>query len=203
VSSWLRYGERQAEELKLNTFDRDGFESALGLIKKLTCEQNPSVFIPALTAICSKVGVAVVVAPAPKGCPVSGAIKWLNTDRALIMLSLRGKTDDTLWFSFFHEAGHLLQHRKKITFLDVLVEDGLAPKEEQEADAFARDGLIPRKLYQEFISHRLFNEKQILGFAKKLGIAPGIVVGRMQFDGDIDKNKMNHLKAKYTWRLKD
>ena len=50
------------------------------------------------------------------------------------MLSLRYKSNDQLWFSFFHEAGHLLLHGKRLFFLEV--EEHLDGQEEEEADAF-------------------------------------------------------------------
>ena len=36
------------------------------------------------------------------------------------MLSLRHKSNDHLWFTFFHEAGHLLLQSKKAAFLEEL-----------------------------------------------------------------------------------
>lgn len=199
VSSWLRRGERAAEDMRLGDFDREAFESALQSIRALTAESDPKVFIPKLTDLCARVGVAVVIAPAPKGCPVSGATKWLTSDKALIMLSLRGKTDDKLWFSFFHEAGHLLKHGKRMTFLDILGEDGLNPQEEREADAFARDMLIPPANYAELLAQHMLNDRAIRNFAKQINVAPGIVLGRLQYDGHIGWQQFNYLKISYRW----
>jgi addiction module HigA family antidote len=199
VSAWLRQGERRAEDMRLGDFDRDKFEATLKQIRALTTESNPKVFVPKLVDLCARVGVAVVLAPAPKGCPVSGATKWLGSTKALIMLSLRGKSDDKLWFSFFHEAGHLLKHGKRMTFLDILGEDGLNPHEEKEADAFACDLLISPADYQNLVSQSLIGERRIREFAKQIGVAPGIVVGRLQHDGRIGWQHCNHLKVSYVW----
>jgi addiction module HigA family antidote len=199
VSAWLRYGERTAEDMRLGEFDRDEFESTLKKIRALTVERDPKVFIPRLTEECSRVGVAVVFAPAPKGCPVSGATKWLGTSKALIMLSLRGKTDDKLWFSFFHEAGHLMKHGKRMTFLDILGEDGLNPNEEREADAYARDVLIPPSDFKALSAHTMFSERTIREFAERIGVSAGIVLGRLQFEGRIGWQQFNHLKVSYRW----
>lgn len=199
VSAWLRQGERSAEDMRLNDYDRQTFEVALQEVRKLTVESNPKLFIPKLTDICARAGVAVVLAPAPKGCPVSGATKWLSTNKALIMLSLRGKTDDKLWFSFYHEAAHLLKHGRRITFLDILGEDGLNPQEEGEADAFSRDELIPKNSYKTLIAKKPFTEKVIRELARELNIAPGIVLGRLQYDRHIGREKFNHLKVRYSW----
>lgn len=199
VSAWLRCGERAAEDMRLGDFDADEFESALQRIRTLTAERDPKLFIPRLTEECARVGVAVVLAPAPKGCPVSGATKWLGTNKALIMLSLRGKTDDKLWFSFFHEAGHLTKHGKRMIFLDILGEDGLNPQEEREADAFSRDVLIPPSEFKTLLAQAVISERMIRDFADRIGIAPGIVLGRLQFERRIGWQQFNHLKVSYRW----
>lgn len=199
VSAWLRQGEREAEKLRCVEFSRERFEAALQDIRGLTLERDTSKFVPALVEKCAQAGVAVVFAPAPKGCPVSGATKWLSAHKALIMLSARGKSDDKLWFTFFHEAGHLLKHGKRLIFLDILGEDGLKPEEEEQANAFARDFLINAASYREFCGNGLFTEAAIRAFAQQEGVSPGIVVGRLQFDRRLGWDRLNKLKVSYRW----
>ena len=200
ISAWLRVGEKAAEDMRLGEFKSDLFESVLWEIKELTIEKDPKVFIPKLEEKCSAIGIAVIFAPAPKGCPISGATKWIGTNKALIMLSLRGKTDDKRWFTFFHEAGHLLKHGRKMTFLDILGETRLNSQEELEADAFARDMIIPPLEYKKLISETSFTVKVIKDFAKNISISPGLVLGRLQFDGIVGWNLFNHLKTRYEWQ---
>ena len=69
-------------------------------------------------------------------------------------------------------------------------------KQEEEADAYARDKLIPRDDYDEFIMG-VINEDTICTFADRIDVAPGIVVGRLQKDGLIDYSWYNGLKTKY------
>jgi hypothetical protein len=82
--------------MRLGVYSPKAFEAALQQIRVLTCEKDPNVSIPKAQTLCAAAGVAVVLEPAPKGCPVSGAAKWLGPGRGLIMLSLRGKSDDHL-----------------------------------------------------------------------------------------------------------
>jgi hypothetical protein len=42
-----------------------------------------------------------------------------------------------------------------------------------------------------------------LRFARVVGIAPGIVVGRMQKEGLLEWNRLNHLKEKYSLGVAD
>jgi HTH-type transcriptional regulator/antitoxin HigA len=197
TATWLRQGERRAKAVECAPYDKSQFKAALAEIRKLTNEVEPDVFVPRLIEVCAQSGVAVVLEPAPQGCPVSGATKWLSPNKALLMLSLRHKSNDHLWFSFFHEAGHLLLHGKKMMFIDVI--GMLTNEQEDEANRFARDVLIPPSL-----GIRLPNlpphEADVLRFAKEADIAPGIVVGRMQNEKLLGWNQLNHLKRRYQWR---
>jgi Zn-dependent peptidase ImmA (M78 family) len=68
----------------------------------------------------------------------------LNGKRAIIQLSFRGKTDDHFWFSFFHEAGHVLQMKIKSVVIHSDEEKNIS-EEEQAANHFATNVLIRRK----------------------------------------------------------
>ncbi len=104
---------------------------------------------------------------------VSGATRWIKPDKALIQLSLRYKTNDHLWFTFFHEAGHILKHGKRDVFIDL--EDGEEDRHEAEANAFAADMLIPPDAWRTFIETRDYRAKDgIRAFAAEIGIAPGL-----------------------------
>jgi Zn-dependent peptidase ImmA (M78 family) len=123
------------------------------------------------------------------------AARWLSATKALIQLSLRHKTDDHLWFSFFHEAGHLLVTGKRRDFVDSIIEPSQENDDEQKVDHFARDLLIPPADYNNFVSVGVFNVPTIRAFAESLGIAPGIVAGRLQRDQLINHHKSMVLKS--------
>lgn len=173
VATWLRLGEIEAERIECAPFDAKSFRAALRHIRDLT--EDPE-FERKMVELCAASGVAVVFVPEIPGTRSSGAARWLTPTKGLIQLSLRHKRDDHFWFSFFHEAGHLLLHSKKSTFItsDNTV-DQLA---EDEANEFAASLLIPKKFDAEL--RRLRTASEIKAFAAKIGIAPGIVVGRLQ-----------------------
>lgn len=200
VSTWLRQCERKSVELFCDRYSESTFKAVLNDLRDLSKERSPDVFLPKLTALCASAGVAVVLEPAPPGCPVSGATKWLSSDKALIMLSVRGKTDDKLWFTFFHEAGHILLHGKSLTFLDILGEDGLDPIQEDEANVFARNRLIPPNEYERLVGAGLaYSANRVVAFAAEIGVSPGVVVGRLQHDKHLPSNYLNKLKVSYRW----
>ncbi len=198
VSAWLRGGERQSAMIVCEPYNKTHFKETLLKLRALTTEPDPEIFIPKLTEVCAAVGVAVVVTPAPKGCPVSGATKWVGQGKALLMLSLRHKTNDHFWFSFFHEAGHLLLHGKKLLFIDV--EGDLGNDDEEQANTFARDLLIPPPAAR-MLNTLSANESSIRNFATEHGIAPGIVIGRLQNEKRLPWNSFlnKSLKVRYVW----
>ena len=196
VGAWLRQTERRAAAVECSPFDKTAFKEMLYEARALTSEEAPESFVPKLVESCRKSGVALVFEPTPKGCPLSGAARWVSPDKALIALSLRHKSNDHLWFSFFHEAGHLALHSKKLEFVDL--EGRLDDEHEDEANAFARDHLIPPDSFAKLTSQTL-SEQAIRHFAAEVGVAPGIVVGRLQKEGRIKWSQHNRLKVRYRW----
>ena len=200
VAAWLRIGELRAEDVACEPYNKTEFERALNEIRCLTRER-PEVFEPQTKELCAQAGVTLVfVAELPK-THLSGATRWLTSDKALIMLSLRHKTDDHLWFSFFHEAGHILLHSRKSVFLDGKLREANENEEERRANQFATDTLIPVDAYGNFLENAEFaSESAIRSFAQELEIAPGIVVGRLQHDEKIEWNQFNYLKCEFELR---
>ncbi len=195
VAAWLRAAELAADGIECSPFETGAFRDALRAIRPLAAEPDPRVFIPQLQALCAACGVAVVFVPAPRGCPVHGATRWLASDKALLALSVRYKSNDQLWFSFFHEAAHLIKHGKKLLVIEGL--DGLDQEKEDEANRFAADSLIPPEFARELGS--LNSEAAIVAYAARVGVAPGIIVGRMQHDKLLTHAQMNALKVRYSW----
>lgn len=195
ISAWLRLGELKAEALSLPGYDRAAFESALRDIRTLT-RKDPGEFWPAMQQQLHEAGVLLVMVPSIPKAHVSGIARWLNK-RPMIQLSLYGKLNDRFWFSFFHEAAHLLLHasnkeEKSSIFLDDLGATYADDPKEHEANEWARDWLIPPEHAEAL---RWLNRKEeIIDFADQLNIHPGIVVGRLQHEGIIDYRWFNDLK---------
>ena len=194
LASWLRLGELEALDIDCQPFDRARFKDALAEARGLTTV-DPSEFVPRLVGLCAEAGVAVIFVPEIQGTRASGAARWLSPTKAVIQLSLRHKTDDHLWFSFFHESGHILLHGKKQVFIEI---EGSKPDEEQEEDeanSFAASILIPPKFNEDLM--RLRTLAEIRQLASEVGIAPGIVVGRLQKEDLLDYSRGNGLKRRF------
>lgn len=193
TATWLRLGELAAQQVECRTFSRNRFRAALAVVRNSTV-RPPEQFIPEMQSLCAKAGVAVVLIPEIKKAPWSGASWWLSPTKAVIELSLRYKTDDQLWFSFFHEAGHIINVRKKEVFINDESEE--APRE-KKANRFAAEILIPRRYTPQLEDLR--SRAAIEDFAALTGIAPGIVVGRLQKEGILPYSHLNALKRRFRW----
>ena len=193
VAAWLRMGELRAQRIQCPPFDRDGFRTALKQIRALTVEP-PEVFHDKLEELCANAGVALVFVSELPGTHVSGATRWLTAKKALIQLSLRYKSDDHLWFTLFHEAGHILLHGKRRVFLE---DSRTTNIQEKEANAFAANTLIPPAALREFQRRGDTSKAAIRKVADGLGISPGIVVGRLQHEGVLPYSHCNDLKRRF------
>jgi HTH-type transcriptional regulator / antitoxin HigA len=192
LATWLRLGELAAQRIRCAPFDREQLRRQVPGLRALTTESLDH-FLPELKNLCSQVGVAVVIIPEIPGCRASGATRWLSPHKAVLQLSVRHKRNDHLWFSFFHELGHILLHGKREQFIED-ESSGHDPKE-QAADRFAADTLIPPRYTAEL--GRLRSLAAIEDFAAQLGIAPGIVVGRLQHDKIINYRVGHRLFIRY------
>lgn len=193
VSAWLRQGERLAMGIECGPWDPRGFRALLPTLLSHSLDLDFHAAWSRLVTACSELGVAVVLLPAPTGCRASGATFFRGKDRAVLLLSTRHKTDDHLWFSFFHEAGHLILHSKKRCFVEGI--DKMDAGLETEADVFAANLLIPTEMAGEL--RNLTTKRLVREFADKIGVSAGIVVGRLQHDELIGFDRFNDLKRRY------
>jgi addiction module HigA family antidote len=195
TSAWLRRGEIEAHQQQCAQYDKQKFQDSLAKIRMLTTEA-PNIFIPKLESICAVAGVAIVFVPALPKLGVYGVTRWIN-DKYIMQLSLYGKSNDQLWFTFFYVVCHIIKHLRRELFIE---KKGIEDEKEKEAHVFARDNLIPPEKLRQFLSS-VFRPTipQIKKFAADIGIAPGIVVGRLQHDKVLPMNYGNDLKVWYKW----
>lgn len=196
VAAWYRAAEVQVDAESLCVWDSVGFRECLKEARGYSLLRDPGEFVPKLRSLFRGCGVALCIAQAPPGCPVSGAARMLD-GRGMIALSSRHLVDDHFWFSLFHEAGHLLLHGDRIS-IEVDQASGVGPAEEEEANQFALDLLIPEAQRDE-VNRVPLTKFAIARVARAIGIAPGIVVGQLQYSRRLRFNQMNLLKTRYRW----
>lgn len=205
LSAWLKQGEKQAQDIYTNNFDKDRLMTFIYNEFRGYTLLEPSLFQRLLVEKCSEVGIALVFVPQLKKTHVSGAARWLTPNKALVQLSLRYKTNDHFWFAFFHEVGHIILHGKRR--ISLTIDKGEKEMEEKEADNFASEALISQELFDQFVKENvksgLVSKNSVLTFANSIGIAAGIVVGRLQHEKYIDYKQLNGLKEKFEWNYSE
>jgi hypothetical protein len=135
ISAWLRKGELQAAELETNEYSEKKFKEILSALKSVMAK-HPHGSLIQLQQICLEAGVKVVQTPCIKKASLSGSTRWLN-DTPLIQLTDHYPHNDSFWFTFFHQAGHILLHGKKDIFLENVDYSDKDMEKEREADEFA------------------------------------------------------------------
>jgi Zn-dependent peptidase ImmA (M78 family) len=178
ISVWLRRGEIQAKEIEIAEFDKKKFKEAIVEIKELAFLM-PDDFTLQLQNICAKCGVAVVFTQNLPKAPISGATRWFH-NKPIIQLSGRFRTNDHFWFTFFHEAAHIILHGKKDIFLENVEGTESDQEKEEEAHSFAAKILLTENELQEIIDAAPFTEEMISEFSKKFRTPAGVIIGRLQ-----------------------
>ena len=197
LATWRRLGELEAERQTCALFNAARFKRSLGEIRALTREPFCEAIRKARER-CNEAGVVLVLIPPLPKAAISGAAWWLSSQKAVIALSARHKTDDHLWYSLFHEAAHILLHSKRDVFIDSK-EIG-ADVREVEANRWAADCLIPDKAWELFVETGPKNVPTVRRFAQEQGIAPGVVVGRLQHEGRLPwGHPLKKLKRRLEW----
>lgn len=196
LAAWLRQGEREAERVDAGPFSEAGVRDCLGTLRELT-RTTPEVFDPQLRSVLAERGVVLVFVPHLPRTGAHGATRWLG-DKAVVQMSLRYGWEDIFWFTLFHELGHVLLHSRR----EIFVESFSTPTSpaDVEANRFAADVLIPPSHYQGLAARQVFSAALVQEFAAMIGVAPSIVVGRLQHEGLIDHAELNGLRARFQFK---
>ena len=195
LSVWLRQGELEGRDIETDEYDERAFISAIKQIRAMTSDA-PEDFVPKITKLCADAGVAVALVPELPKSGANGVARWLTPSKGLIQMSLRWRWHDIFWFSFFHECHHILNHKVQKVHIDGIDNDA---EEEVAANSFAADFLIPPDKYAQFVASQCYDAASVSDFAARIGIDPGIVVGRMQREELIRYNQLANLKKRYVW----
>lgn len=199
--AWLKCAGILAYKTPTKPFIKESLRSCIPKIRKLTLKP-PAVFESKVKKILADCGVVLVFMPHFPKTYAHGAAFWIAQEKAVIVISIRGSWADIFWFSLFHELAHILLHKKHQIFIDdAEVSTGMQNLEE-EANSYAAEQLIPRHAYQRFVSLSSFSAESTRAFSNQVGIAPGIVVGRLQHDGLLRQNsRLNTLRERLKWNL--
>ena len=196
--AWLQTAMNISQNIETNPYHAEKLKKYLPELRGMTV-QKPEEFLPRMREIFAECGVAFVLLPHLKNSGVNGAVKWVTEDRVVLAMNNRGLNADKFWFSLFHEIKHVFQQKIKTVFISSSIEKMMDMNQnlEMEADRFAANYLIPPSDYKKFAPSKYTSDEEIIKFAERIEIHPGIVVGRLQHDGIIAQNRCKGLKEKY------
>lgn len=186
VSAWLRQGELQSAALQTQPYLASAFKQSLEGVRDLMI-QHPTDVLGKLQSICLSVGVRVVFTPCIDKAPINGCSRWIK-DNPVIQLSDRQKRNDVFWFTFFHEAGHILLHGKKDIFLEDIEYSDVDREKEEEANAFAVRWTLGPDGEAALMNVDSLSEREIKALAKRLNTHPALIVGRLRRDKKVSQS---------------
>jgi HTH-type transcriptional regulator/antitoxin HigA len=188
LAAWAQKARLEARNHKTDLINIGKLEREIPRIREMTVK-SPDVFCGELVELFSRCGIALVFLPHIGGSFLHGAT-FYDGKHIVMGLTVRGKDADKFWFSLLHEMCHILRGH-------INVQSETTVEQEYEADSFSRDSLIPPEKYRNFIDSGCFTKDCIMTFARQIGMAPGIVLGRLQKENFVSYNMYNDLKIKY------
>ena len=187
--AWAQEAKIEARSIHTNPINIKELVEIIPEIRKMTL-QNPKDFCPELKEMLANCGIALVFLPHLKGSFLQGA-SFMDGSKIVVGLTARGKDADKFWFSLFHELAHIvLGHIGQM--------NGTTEQDEKAADNWSKDKLISTENFEQFKKQNSFSASNVVAFAESIGIAPGIVVGRLQNEGCIQHSMLNNLKEQYS-----
>lgn len=187
LAAWAQKARVEARKNKTAPINISKLEQEIPRIREMTIK-DPGVFCNELTTLFAGCGIALVFLPHVGGSFLHGA-SFYDGNRIVMGLTVRGRDADKFWFCLFHEMCHILKGHISASQSN--------KEQEDEADLFAREILITQEQYEIFISANCFTKDSIISFAHRIGISPGIVLGRLQKENYVPYNRYNDLKVKY------
>lgn len=186
--SWAQKAKIEARNIQTSPIDLNTLLKDIPVIRAMT-KKSPNEFCSELVSILAKCGIALVFLPHIGGSFLHGAT-FYDKNKIVIGLTVRGKDADKFWFSLFHEIAHILLGH-------ISQPNGTTDDDEEAANNYARDTLIPKDVFDAFVTTHNFTKESISDFSDRIGIDVGIVVGRLQKEGYIQYNWHNDLKTRY------
>lgn len=191
--AWLFRARRLARAVHAGRFSDSLLKSAIERFRQLLPNPEEARHVPRILA---EAGIRFLILEPLARTRIDGACFWLDERSPVVVVSFRYDRIDGFWHTLLHECGHVLRRDglKENEPLDIdLVEDGSTklegekPANEREMDAFAAGSLIPPEQLDDFIARvgPLYSKKGIRGFATRIGVHPGIVVGQLQHRKEI------------------
>ncbi len=181
--AWLYRVRQMAQEIVVVRYSRNAARNALTRLTALLGAPEEARHVPRILA---EAGIRYVLVESLPSAKIDGVCCWLDEKSPVIGMSLRYDRIDNFWFVLRHELEHVIrEHGQQAAMIDADIETANQadiPEEERLANEAARSFCVPQKEMTSFIARKqpYFAERDILGFAGRLGLHPGLVAGQLR-----------------------
>jgi HTH-type transcriptional regulator/antitoxin HigA len=197
--AWCFRAKHLAKALYVNPFNKMASNQILSQLLELATYPEETRHV---SKILANFGIRFLVIEPLSSSRIDGAAIWLDATSPVIVLSLRYDRIDAFWFTLMHELSHILHGDASID--DALFSDGVQIPSiakddiERRADEDAAASLIPPDKLSSFILRvsPLYSKDRINRFANRLKIHPGIIVGQLQYRGEISYSANREMLVK-------
>ena len=186
--AWCFKARNLAADIIAPPYSESRFPELEAHLKELVA-QAPSVKRVAKTLFAF--GIRFVIVQPLTDLKIDGAAMWLDENKPVIAMSLRMDRIDSFWFTLLHECMHIKYRDGLSVDSNLTGEDAdfsaAKPAFERRADADAAAAIIPQDQINSFIKRiaPLYSKEQIIQFANRIRVHPGIIVGQLQHRGEI------------------
>jgi HTH-type transcriptional regulator / antitoxin HigA len=185
--AWLYRVRAMASEMIVPAYSEEKLENALAELLSLRVSTENVRHVP---RILERAGIRFAIVETLPAAKIDGVCFWLSDRAPVVGMSLRHDRNDNFWFVLRHELEHVrLGHGKggRIV-LDAELDGERAgsgpnvPEEERLANKAGSEFCVPQAQMKAFVDRKapLFSERDMIGFARSIGVHPGLVAGQLQ-----------------------
>ena len=201
--AWLYRVQKIAQDMLVAPYSQ---QSVAAAITKLAALRRSPEELRKVPRILAEAGIRFVIVESLSSAKIDGVCFWLNDRSPVIGMSIRFDRVDNFWFVLRHELQHVLErHGLAGPIIDAELEGDKAgtgpdiPEEERVANQAAAEFCVPKDQMDAFIKRKdpFFSEIDLLGFARTIGVHPGLVAGQLQRrTGRFDRFRTHLVKVR-------
>jgi len=198
--AWLYRAKMLAAAVQVEAYSESALRGAEQSLRGLMQEPVEVRHVPKILA---RAGVRYLVIEAFPGSKIDGACFWLDKKNPVIAMSTRHDRIDNYWFVLRHEIEHVLRKdgQKGDDIIDVDIAETVSdelPTSEKRANEAAQEYCVSAHEMQRFIARfrPLYSERNIVQFANRIQVHPGIVVGQLHARGEMHWKNLRKLLVK-------
>ena len=196
-TAWLFRAQQVAEAMTVSHYTEDNYYALIEELRNLATDPEDVRYGPRVLA---DAGIRLVVIEHLRGSRIDGACFWFPNDEPVVAISMRYDRIDYFWHTLMHELGHVKNQDglgNGNASIDTNMGEPISeqPEYERQIDLHAAQALIAQDQLEDFIVRNgpIFSNKSIRGFASRIGVHPGIVVGQLQHRGELEYSNFRRL----------